>query len=82
MVKLVLRNGLSMAGHSSRSGKATTYCIEVARLKQNSTCCSEETADMEGGDCKIIACEHVATQHKPLVFVASIQKRREDKVVG
>ena len=49
MEKLVLRNGLSMAGHSSRSGKATTYCIEVARLKQNSTCCSEETADIEGG---------------------------------
>ena len=33
-------------------------------------------------DCKIIACEHVATQHKPLVFVACMQKRTEDKVVS
>ena len=28
-------------------------------------------------DCKIIACEHVAAQHKPLVFVVRMQKTRE-----
>ena len=33
-------------------------------------------------DCKIIAGEHVATQHKPLVFVVRMQKMREEKVVG
>ena len=33
-------------------------------------------------DFKIIAGEHVATHHKPLVFVVHIQKRREDNTVG
>ena len=28
-------------------------------------------------DCKIIAGEHVATQHKPLVVVVRMQKRRK-----
>ena len=34
------------------------------------------------GDCKVISGEHVATQHKPQVFVVRIQKKRKDKVVG
>ena len=33
-------------------------------------------------DCKIIVGEHVVSQHKPLVFVVRMQKRREEKVVG
>ena len=33
-------------------------------------------------DCKIIAGEHVSTQHKALFFVVRLQKRREEKVVG
>ena len=32
--------------------------------------------------CNIIAGEHLATHHKPLVFVVHIQKRREDNTVG
>ena len=33
-------------------------------------------------DFKIIAGDHVATHHKPLVCVVHIQKRREDNIVG
>ncbi|KAI0215635.1 hypothetical protein LSAT2_032303 [Lamellibrachia satsuma] len=83
LVELVMRNGLAVAGTffkkqenhkiSYRNGQHKTELdLLVVRRQQM----------WRVKDCKIIAGEHVVSQHKPLVFVVCMQKRREDKVVG
>ena len=82
LVELVMRNGLAEAGTffkkqenpkiSYRSGQHKTELdLLVVRRQQM----------WRVKECKIIAGEHVATQHKPLVFAVRKQKR-EEKVVG
>ena len=73
-----MRNGLALAGiffkkwenHkiSYRSGQHKTEIDLLVMRRQQM---------WRVKDCKILAGEHVATQHKPLVFVVRMDRRRQ-----
>ena len=83
LVELCLRNGMAVAGSffqkrdshkiSYRSGLHKTE-VDLLVVRKGQL--------WRVKDCKILAGEHVTTQHKPLVFVLRLQKRKVVREVG
>lgn len=80
---LVMRNGQAVAGSFSQKSKShKAPCRSGHHKTELDLLVVRRQQIWRVKDYEIIAGEHVTTQHKPLIFVVRMQKRREIKSVG
>ena len=83
LVKMVMRNGMAVAGSffqkrdshkvTYRSGNHKTE-LDLLVVRRQQLCRIK--------DCKAIAGEYVTTQHRPVVFIVRMQKTRKSRMQG
>ena len=78
MVELVARNVLAVASSFFHNRERSNTSVESTRKKFG----FRKQQLWKIKDCKAVVGEHVTTQHKPLVFVVCIQKKKQTKTVG
>ena len=83
LVELCLRNGMVVAGSffQKRASHKITYRSGGHKTEVDLVLVRKGQL-WRVKDCKVIAGEHVTTQHKPLVFVIRLQRRKTRRVVG
>ena len=81
-MELVARNGLAVASSFFQKQESHKIAYRNGQLKTElDLLIAWKQQPWKIKDCKAVAGEHVTTQHKPVVFVVRMQKKKQTKNV-